>query len=157
MNIEQNDLKSSFEAIRSLKMEKIINKITRKDNSLTGIEKPWSMQNAQDAVELYKNYLWIVLKYKNQFPFIPPSKEIDYIWHAHILDTKKYHQDCIDIFGTYLHHDPYFGLNGLQDEQKLHDSFAITQNLHFKEFGEYIYEITDEEEINEVSTNHSTP
>jgi hypothetical protein len=82
-------------------------------------------------------------------PFLPPSLEIDFIWHAHILDTKKYSEDSVRIFGHYLHHDPYFGLNGKEDENLLIRSFGLTQQLYYEEFGEYIYEIEDEECGNE--------
>ncbi len=34
------------------------------------------------------------------------SPEIDLFWHEHILDTKKYKQDCEMVFGRFLHHVP---------------------------------------------------
>lgn len=36
----------------------------------------------------------------------PPSEAVDRFWHAHILDTKKYAQDCHHLFGRFLHHMP---------------------------------------------------
>jgi hypothetical protein len=142
-------LKSAREAIFSLDLGQIVDKITRTDNALTGIEKPWSRAKAEEAVELYKRYLWLVRKHRERHPFLPPSREIDFIWHAHILDTRRYHEDCDAIFGAYHHHDPYFGLNGPADEKHLRESFDLTQQLHFTEFGDYIYELDDEEPGNE--------
>lgn len=36
-----------------------------------------------------------------------PSKDVDEVWHAHILFTKQYHRDCDDYFGFYFHHVPF--------------------------------------------------
>src|SRR2546429_3743294 len=44
------------------------------------------------------------------------NKILDDYWHHHILDTHKYAEDCQLIFGYFLHHDPYFGINGEDDE-----------------------------------------
>lgn len=38
-----------------------------------------------------------------------PSKELDWYWHAHILHTKQYEQDCLRYFGHFLHHEPRDG------------------------------------------------
>jgi hypothetical protein len=47
------------------------------------------------------------------------AKIVDEIWHQHILDTHAYHRDCDAIFGSYLHHFPYFGMRGDADAQAL--------------------------------------
>lgn len=39
-----------------------------------------------------------------------PSKTVDAIWHAHILDTRAYREDCQDVFGRFIDHYPYFGI-----------------------------------------------
>jgi len=35
-----------------------------------------------------------------------PSKDVDEVWHAHILHTKAYVTDCAAYFGHYFHHEP---------------------------------------------------
>lgn len=35
-----------------------------------------------------------------------PTPDVDKFWHHHILDTKKYAQDCNNMFGYFLHHQP---------------------------------------------------
>jgi hypothetical protein len=35
-----------------------------------------------------------------------PSDLADLIWHEHVLDTKRYAQDCGRLFGRFLHHVP---------------------------------------------------
>lgn len=36
----------------------------------------------------------------------PPAKDVDEYWHAQILDTKKYREDCLKFFGYFLDHVP---------------------------------------------------
>jgi hypothetical protein len=67
---------------------------------------------------------------------IVPCKIVDEIWHQHILDTHAYHRDCAAIFGSYLHHFPYFGMRGDADAQALHDAYAETIALYREAFGE---------------------
>jgi hypothetical protein len=50
----------------------------------------------------YKNWLYLRRKYEGEI--LPPSKEIDEFWDAHILDTRAYHRHTNRIFGYYLHH-----------------------------------------------------
>ncbi|WP_158308693.1 glycine-rich domain-containing protein [Bordetella avium] len=82
-----------------------------------------------------KNFLYLSKKYHHRDRRLVPSMEIDEIWHHHILDTKSYFFDSEKIFGTYFHHDPYFGTRGEADQQNLNDAFAFTQKLHVLEFG----------------------
>lgn len=35
-----------------------------------------------------------------------PSKDVDQMWHAHVLHTCEYMQDCQNYFGYFLHHVP---------------------------------------------------
>ncbi len=87
-----------------------------------------------DAVEvLYKQFLLIILKYPDRD--IVPTKQVDDFWHAHILDTRRYHSDCKKIFGHYIHHYPYFGLRGEEDAQNLKDTFSKTKKIWKEEFG----------------------
>lgn len=67
---------------------------------------------------------------------IVPCKLVDEMWHQHILDTEAYHDDCDAIFGRYLHHFPYFGMRGEDDEQALHNAYADTLERYRQAFGE---------------------
>ena len=80
-------------------------------------------------------------KYAAECGMLPPSEEVDEFWHNHILDTRKYKQDCEQIFGFYLEHYPYFGIDGKTNRQDLDNAFAVVQRLHHQEFGDYIYEV----------------
>src|SRR5438874_735658 len=41
------------------------------------------------------------------------STAVDKIWHAHILNTPRYEQFCIAIFGRMIHHAPNLHQGGL--------------------------------------------
>ncbi|GAB7528145.1 hypothetical protein PS3A_05520 [Pseudomonas sp. 3A(2025)] len=95
----------------------------------------WSAVESEIAINYYKNFLFLNKKYLKIYPVIPPSLEVDEVWHQHILDTLQYSKDCNEIFGHYFHHYPYFGMRGVQDAKNLSTAFEITQRLHQKEFG----------------------
>lgn len=95
--------------------------------------KGWTPGFADDCEKFYKMFLKLhVLTDRND---IVPTKTIDEMWHAHILDTRKYHEDCQTIFGHYLHHFPYFGLRGEQDAKNLKAAFAKSEDLFMRFFG----------------------
>lgn len=124
--------------IDKMDFSKIKSKITQKDPCIAHL---WTLEETDKAILYYKHFLLIHKKYVEQYRYIPPSIEIDEIWHHHILDTMQYHKDCINIFGCYFHHFPYFGRRGKEDKKNLVAAFNITQFLHHKEFGDYIYQI----------------
>ena len=66
-----------------------------------------------------------------------PSKAVDAIWHAHILDTRAYRSDCHKVFGRFIDHYPYFGIYGEEDYKELKSAFAQTVALYEKHFGVY--------------------
>jgi len=35
-----------------------------------------------------------------------PSRPVDRMWHELILDTKRYHAMCMQVYGAYVHHHP---------------------------------------------------
>jgi hypothetical protein len=82
--------------------------------------------------EEYRRFLALKREYPDKD--IVPHKTIDVFWHQHILDTAKYAQDCEAIFGYFLHHFPYFGMNGKQDAQNLMDAFEETKILYQQHF-----------------------
>lgn len=131
-----NNIPSLEEAKRyidSIDFSQIIHKMVTRDG--------WLRSDALKVCQFYRNYLYLRRKYGDAYP-LPPSKEIDEMWHHHILDTKKYHQDCLAIFGTFHHHYPYFGFDEKSTENDLMKAFEDTQNLYSQEFnGQKIYKI----------------
>ena len=119
--------------IDAIDFSQIIDKMIMKDK--------WKKEEAIKACELYKRFLYLKKKHENTNDALPPSEDIDEFWHNHILDTKKYKVDCDRIFGSYLHHYPYLGIDDKTDMNDLQIFFEKTQKLYFEEFGDYIYTV----------------
>ena len=93
----------------------------------------WSTEYADQMETAYKRFLILSAKYPHLT--LAPSRDIDRFWHTHILDTRKYAEDCDATFGRFLHHFPYLGLRGEDDAKALDDAFAKMQALMAQEFG----------------------
>ena len=100
-----------------------------------GDEAVFTSDQAEFAETEYRKFLSL----KRWYPGIEfvPSKLVDAFWHAHILDTRSYHEDCQRVFGDYLHHFPYFGIDGDEDRAALETAFEQTQEIYEEHFGEY--------------------
>jgi hypothetical protein len=68
-------------------------------------EQGWSAAEAGDAELWYRRFLQLSLE-RGSKPFYAITEQADHVWHAHILFTRKYRQDCERIFGGYLDHMP---------------------------------------------------
>ena len=91
------------------------------------------------AEKEYRRYLTLKKLYPKEA--LVPNKILDEFWHAHILDTVAYHEDCNNVFGYYLHHFPYFGIYGEDDYNNLISEFNKTKKLYELHFGEYPKEL----------------
>ena len=65
-----------------------------------------------------------------------PLMDVDTFWHYHILDTLKYAADCEQVFGYFLHHFPYIGLRGEDDEAAHQRVGERMKQLYEQTFGE---------------------
>lgn len=93
----------------------------------------WTLEEANEIADLYRAFLFLCFQHPKEI--IVPPREVDDLWHLHILDTRKYIADCETIFGKYLHHYPYAGLEGSstsEDDEKKHQerTFELLR-LHF--------------------------
>ena len=66
---------------------------------------------------------------------IAPTRDIDAIWHLHMLSPVAYHQDCVALFGEVLDHDGGFGKD-LAELPELVTTFEDTATRWFEAFGE---------------------
>lgn len=96
--------------------------------------KGWSHEKVERVAILYRRFL--TLTRENPNSTIVPTEAIDEFWHCHILDTSKYAADCNEFFGYFLHHFPYLGLRGGDDERRLAEAFEETKNLYEMRFDE---------------------
>lgn len=65
----------------------------------------WPTARVEAAVKDYREYLRACLQ--NRRGGNTPTPDVDEVWHAHILHTKKYAEDCKNALGFFLHHDPF--------------------------------------------------
>ena len=95
--------------------------------------KGWTKEQTEKAIAHY--VMFMALKHEYPNVEIVPSEEIDRVWHHHILDTQNYGADCQQVFGSFIHHFPYFGIRSEADRQNLNTTFARTQALFKEHFG----------------------
>lgn len=94
----------------------------------------WTREFVERIEAEYRRFLTLLAKYPRE-P-VAPGKDVDRFWHAHILDTRKYVEDCERVFGRYLHHFPYFGMRGEDDAAALAAAGARTRELYAAEFAQ---------------------
>lgn len=100
---------TDFKAIAELDLDPIKVKLMHVESG-----EGWSLERA-NAVEFeYRRFLYLMKKYPTEQT--APLMDVDIFWHYHILDTLKYAVDCQNVFGYFLHHFPYIGLRGEDDE-----------------------------------------
>ncbi len=80
---------------------------------------------------------------------IVPNRAIDEFWHMHILDTKKYREDCKFLFNEEFDHFPYFGIMGDVDGDNWKKTSIISNEIWKGVFG---YELYADEIDNEVDS-----
>lgn len=119
----------SFKAIADLDLEPIKVKLMHEESG-----EGWSLQKA-NAVEFeYRRFLYLMKTFPQEQT--APLQDVDTFWHYHILDTMKYAADCEAVFGYFLHHFPYIGLRGEDDEAIHHQVGERMKELYEATFGE---------------------
>lgn len=121
-----NDL---FEAVMELDLDPIKVKLTHVASGAG-----WSLEKANAVEKEYRRFLCLMKLYPDEDT--APLEDVDTFWHYHILDTMKYAADCERVFGYFLHHYPYVGLRGEDDEQFRLDSGERMRSLYEATFGE---------------------
>ena len=91
--------------VESLDLERISWKILN-DDSMNRIE-DISQETVEISEKEYRRFL--TLKAENPGVRLTPTPLMDLFWHAHILDTMSYAEDCEEILGRFMHHVPNFG------------------------------------------------
>lgn len=100
----------------------------------------WDLGRIDAAIEDYRRYMAIT-KALDGYQLVP-NGEIDRIWHEHILDTRQYATDCLELFGGFLHHYPYFGMRNESDSNNWQSASALSQDFWKQIFGESLYDDT---------------
>lgn len=96
-------------------------------------EHGWTNEFCSEVADLYRKFLALNMRYPEKK--ICPTGPIDEFWHAHILDTHAYAKDCEFLFGSLLHHFPYFGMRGPEDRKNLETAFEQSLDLFVGHYG----------------------
>ncbi len=110
----------------------------------------WTEDEARIGCELYKNFLLLIKMHPDLY--LVPTRDIDEWWHAHILYTQRYTNDCMKIYGHYLHHEP---ASPTEDTGKLIEGFAKTKELYLALFNQPL--VTLSPRYNDDSNGVVTP
>ncbi|UJR52617.1 MULTISPECIES: glycine-rich domain-containing protein [Dickeya] len=131
-------LESAVQYIDEMDFSNIRMKLTNYDPLVCRV---WSDDEFSMVEQYYKNFIYLNKKYGKEIKIIVPTVEVDEFWHHHILDTRSYIKDSMNIFGYYFHHYPYFGMRGDDDYLNLQRAFEVTQFIYEEEFGEKMLNI----------------
>ena len=86
--------------IANLNLEPIKNKLMDPEHG-----EGWSRAKVEAMDLEYRRFLHLMHTFPNQSA--SPTKAVDTFWHYHILDTQRYAADCDEVFGCFMHHNPY--------------------------------------------------
>jgi hypothetical protein len=123
-----DDTRASYEARRAIYEELSLEQEVR----VASRRCCWGEEERRDAERDYRDFLWLCYRYPDRaFPML--SSGADQVWHEHILNTRKYADDCEKIFGRFLHHSKF-------DEQDIPSPQQIAEALQLweDEFGRRI-------------------
>ena len=120
-------------SVEKLNLDRIAWKVTHDQ-----FKPEMSEDEVSRAIHQYRRFLSLKIRYPGVN--LVPTDDIDLIWHAHILDTGNYASDCQRLFGSFLHHEPYFGELGEETKDDMEEMFTVTSHLWKNEFGEPLEE-----------------
>jgi hypothetical protein len=115
--------------VDALDLEPIVFKLMHPEPGETAL----SLARADQDVARYRCFLKLCALHPGTT--IVPTRQLDRVWHTHMLDTAKYRADCDQVFGFFLDHFPYFGFRGDDDRRTWQEDFAHTRRLFRQHFG----------------------
>lgn len=119
-----------WERFEGLQLDQVRDAFVRR--SMVSDHGEHSLEDRQElaaSVEIaYKQFLYLCAKYNEEK--LVPTGLIDKFWHEHILSTRKYQQDCENLFGGMLHHEP-----ALPSQEPSLEQIIRTKDLFDREFG----------------------
>ena len=82
-----------------------------------------------EAISEFKRFIALLII--DEGGVVMYSSEVDEVWHTFILFTREYAHFCEEVYGTFIHHNPYTS----RTVQPLH-TFASFSERYKKVFGE---------------------
>ncbi|MEM7724932.1 MAG: glycine-rich domain-containing protein-like [Cyanobacteria bacterium P01_A01_bin.45] len=117
-----------LEKLKSLDLENVAGKLMSCDHGCG-----WTHRQTKRAIARYRMFLYLIFLFPDTT--LSPTKEIDEVWHAHILvDTQRYMQDCLHLYGYILHHRTSNSTDSM-DNHNHQKTFEQTKKLFEKVFG----------------------
>ncbi len=92
----------------------------------------WPHERMEVAVREYRRFLALCKAYSDVS--LIPGRDVDSVWHRHILNTKKYASDCQEYFGYFLHHNPHSRIE--TGTKAPNQAWQTTLQLYEELFGE---------------------
>lgn len=92
----------------------------------------WTDEERVRAIARYEQFLLLVAEDPGR-P-VAPTRDIDEIWHLHMLSPVAYHRDCQALMGQLLDHDGGFG-KGEGELERLIEVFEDTERRWMARFG----------------------
>ena len=89
--------------------------------------KGWDEGQLDLAEREYRCFLALHLMYPEAE--VVPCHLVDEFWHQQLLDTHAYARNCLEVFGFFLHHFPYFGMRGEQDAMAFPLPFQLRRTV----------------------------
>jgi hypothetical protein len=101
----------------------------------------WSPEHANAVETEYRRFLYLM----KAFPHVQtaPLVDVDTFWHYHILDTMKYARDCEQVFGYFVHHYPYLGMDGESGIEMQQQAGERMRELYESTFGVPYAQVAD--------------
>jgi hypothetical protein len=127
--ITDRPVHQAIAAIQALDLDPIRLRVMDKESG-----EGWTPEYAETIEQAYRTYLTMLVKHPEDAEDIVVSKDVDEFWHAHILHTMKYTEDCEKVFGTYLHHNPHVGERTQADIEKKAVQAEKTRRLYRNEY-----------------------
>jgi len=93
----------------------------------------WTQADAERALRRYERFLVLVAAHPGKSQ--APTRDIDEMWHLHMLSPKAYYDDCMRTFGDILDHDGGFG-KGEDEATRLRTTFEQTARMWQEMCGE---------------------
>jgi len=85
-----------------------------------------TLAELEEAEERYEKFLLLAKKHPERQ--LAPTRDIDLMWHLHMLHPRAYAADCYALFGDLLDHDGGFG-SASDEVEPLKVAFAETAAL----------------------------
>jgi len=92
--------------IKDIDLKSVKERFSRNRRWGWSVSKKSKEKHVNHLEEQYRQFLGLIKDNPGE-TIVPWSQDLDDFWHEHIIDTRKYHDDCMAVFGKIIHHDPH--------------------------------------------------